>query len=60
MPGFRTVRHEIKGDKEEKNGGTMCVRWAHYQCPSTARLVYCERAGGTVHVVMVVIHNVYN
>jgi len=35
-----------KGDKEERNGGTVYVRWGHDQCPSTAQLVYSERAGG--------------
>ena len=28
----------MKGDKEERNGGTMYVRWGHYQCSSTAQL----------------------
>ena len=35
-----------KGDKEERNGGTVYVRWGHDQCPSTAVLVYSGRAGG--------------
>ena len=35
----------MKGDKEERNGGTVYVRWGHDQCPSTAQLVYSERAG---------------
>ena len=33
------------GDKEERNGGTVYVRWAHDECPSTAQLVYSGRAG---------------
>ena len=37
---------DTKGDKEEKNGGTVYVRWGHDQCPSTAQLVYSGRAGG--------------
>ena len=37
----------MKGDKEGRNGGTVCVRWGHDQCPSTAQLVYSGRAGGS-------------
>ena len=37
----------INGDKEERNGGTVYVRWGHDQCPSTAQLVYSGRAGGS-------------
>ena len=36
----------MKGDKEERNGGTAYVRWGNDQCPSTAQLVYSGRAGG--------------
>jgi len=36
----------MKGDKVERNGGTVYVRWGHDQCPSTAQLVYSGRAGG--------------
>ena len=36
----------MKGDKEERNGGTVYVRWGYDQCPSTAQLVYSGRAGG--------------
>ena len=36
-----------KGDKEERNGGTVYVRWGHDKCPSTAQLVYSGRAGGS-------------
>ena len=36
----------MKGDKEERNGGTVYVRWGHDKCPSTAKLVYSGRAGG--------------
>ena len=36
----------MKGDREERNGGTVYVRWGHDQCPSTAQLVYSGRAGG--------------
>ena len=36
----------MKGDKEERNGGTVYVRWGHDQCPSTAQLVYSGRVGG--------------
>ena len=36
----------MKGDKEERNGGTVYVRWGHDKCPSTAQLVYSGRAGG--------------
>ena len=36
----------MKGDQEERNGGTVYVRWGHDQCPSTAQLVYSGRAGG--------------
>ena len=36
-----------KGDKAERNGGTVYVRWGHNQCPSTAELVYSGRAGGS-------------
>ena len=39
----------MKGDKEERNGGTVYVRWGHDQCPSTATLVYTGRAGGSHH-----------
>ena len=39
----------MKGDKEERNGGTVYVRWGHDQCPSTAQLVYSGRAGGPEH-----------
>ena len=38
-----------KGDKEERNGGTVYVRWGHDQCPSTAQLVYSGRAGGPLY-----------
>ena len=37
----------VKGDKEERNGGTVYVRWGHDRCPSTAQLVYSGRVGGT-------------
>ena len=37
----------MKGVKEERNGGTVYVRWGHNQCPSTAQLVYSGRAGGS-------------
>ena len=37
----------MKGDKEERNGETVYVRWGHDQCPSTAQLVYSGRAGLT-------------
>ena len=33
-------------EKKDYNGGTVYVRWGHDQCPSTAQLVYSERAGG--------------
>ena len=36
----------IKGGKEERNGGTVYIRWGHDQCPSTAQLMYSGRAGG--------------
>ena len=39
----------MKGDNEERNGGTVYVRWGHDQCPSTAQLVYFGRAGGSGH-----------
>ena len=38
-----------KGDNEERNGGTVYLRWGHNQCPSTAQLVYPGRAGGSYH-----------
>ena len=38
-----------KGDKEERNGGTVYVRWGHNLCPSTAQLVYSGRVGGTIY-----------
>ena len=37
----------MKGDEQERNGGIVYVRWGHDQCPSTAQLVYSERAGGS-------------
>ena len=37
----------MEGHKEERNGGTVYVRWGHNQCPSTAQLVYSGRAGGS-------------
>ena len=37
---------DTKGDKEERNGGTVYVRWGHDRCPSTAQLVYAGRVGG--------------
>ena len=36
----------MKGDKEERNGGTVYVRWGHDECPLTAQLLYSGRAGG--------------
>ena len=36
----------LKGNKEERSGGTVYVRWGHDECPSTAQLVYSGRAGG--------------
>ena len=39
----------MKGDKEERNGGTVYVRWGHDQCPSTAQLVYSGRTGGSYY-----------
>ena len=39
-------QNSMKGDKAERNGGTVYVRWGHDQCPSTAQLVYSGRAGG--------------
>jgi len=41
-----TGQKGMKGDKEQKNGGTFYVRWGHDQCPSTAELVCSGRAGG--------------
>jgi len=35
----------MKGDEKERNGGTVYIRWGHDQCPSTAQLMYSERAG---------------
>ena len=41
----------MKGDKEERIGGTVYVRWGHYHLPSTAQLllliVYSGRAEGS-------------
>jgi len=37
----------MKGGNEERNGGTVYVRWGHDQCPFTAQLVYSGRAGGS-------------
>ena len=37
----------MKGDKEERNGGTVYVRWGNDKCPSTAQLVYSGRVGGS-------------
>ena len=42
-PGWKSM----KGDKEERNGGTVYVRWEHDQCPLTAQLMYSRRAGGS-------------
>ena len=39
----------MTGDGEERNGGTVYVRWGHDQCPSTAQLVYSGRAGGSYY-----------
>ena len=39
------VQKDMKGSGEERNGGTVYVRWGHDQCPSTAQLVYSGRAG---------------
>ena len=36
----------IKGDKEDRNGGTVYVRLGHNQHPSTAQLVYGGRVEG--------------
>ena len=44
-----TGQKGMKGVKEERNGGTVYVRWGHDQCPSTARLVYSGRVGGSYH-----------
>ena len=42
-----TGQKGMNGDKEERNGGgTVYVRWGHYECPSTAQLMYSGRAGG--------------
>ena len=30
-------------------GGTVYVRWGHDECPSTAKLVYPGRAGGSLY-----------
>ena len=37
----------MKEDKEERSGGSVYVRWGHDQCPSTAKLVYSGRVGGS-------------
>ena len=37
------------GTKGDKNGGVVYVRWGHDQCPSTAKLVYKGRAGGSAY-----------
>ena len=42
-----TGQKGTKGDKEERDRGTVYVRWGHDQCPSTAQLVYSGRAGGS-------------
>jgi len=47
-PKGATGQKGVKGDKEERNGGTVYVRWGHDQCPSTAKLVYSGRAGGSL------------
>ena len=39
----------MKGDNENKDVGTVYVRWGHDQCPSTAQLVYSGRAGGSFY-----------
>ena len=39
----------MKGDKEERNEGTVYVRWGHDQCPSNAQLVYSGRVGRPEH-----------
>ena len=40
--------HDGGSEKKDYNGGgTVYVRWGHDQCPSTAQLVYYERAGGS-------------
>ena len=39
----------MKGDREERNEGTVYVRWGHDECPSTAQLVYSGRAGGSYY-----------
>ena len=39
----------IKGDKEQRNTGTVYVRWGHDRCPSGADLVYSGRVGGTYY-----------
>ena len=46
-PPSKVGEKETKGDKQERNGGTVYVRWGHDQCPSTAQLVYSGRAGGS-------------
>ena len=40
------IQKDVSKNKEERNGGTVYVRWGHDQCPSTAQLVYSGRAGG--------------
>ena len=38
------------GQKGERNGGTVYVRWGHDQCPSAStQLVYSGRVGGAEH-----------
>ena len=46
-PKGDTGQKGVKSDKEERNGGTVYVRWGHDQCPSTAQLVYSGRTGGS-------------
>ena len=40
----------MKGDKVERNGGIVYVRWGHDQYPSTAQLVYSGSAGGSHYI----------
>ena len=46
-PKGATGQKGMRGGIEDRNGGTVYVRWGHDQCPSTAQLVYIGRAGGT-------------
>ena len=56
--GYQGIKGTMgeKGMKgNDRNGGTVYVRWGHDECPPTAELVYSGRVAGSFYAKKVVV-----